>query len=160
MELPTTPEEIDIEDFFKVDLRVAKVIDAQHVEKANKLLKLTLDLGLKKVKPQPQVEQKSPEENINTTTTTEELKPTVESQVTESPVQPERDIRTVFSGIKAYYSPEQLIGKNVIYCANLKKRTMKFGVSEGMVLCASDEEGKKVLYTTTDDGSEPGMRVF
>jgi tRNA-binding EMAP/Myf-like protein len=36
---------------------------------------------------------------------------------------------------------------------------MKFGVSEGMILCASDAEGKQIFLTGTDNGAQPGMKV-
>ena len=56
--------------------------------------------------------------------------------------------RNVFSGIKSAYQPEQLIGKLTVLVANLAPRKMKFGVSEGMVLCASaaDEKADPGLY--------------
>ena len=47
--------------------------------------------------------------------------------------------RTVFSGIRAAYRPEQLLGRQVVVVANLAPRKMRFGVSQGMVLCASAE---------------------
>jgi methionyl-tRNA synthetase len=50
--------------------------------------------------------------------------------------------RNVFSGIKSAYQPEQLIGKLTVMVANLAPRKMKFGVSEGMVLCASSKDEK------------------
>lgn len=50
--------------------------------------------------------------------------------------------RNVFSGIKSAYQPETLIGKYTVMVANLAPRKMKFGVSEGMVLAASDADEK------------------
>ena len=47
--------------------------------------------------------------------------------------------RNVFSGISANYTPEDLVGRYVVMIANLAPRKMRFGVSEGMVLCASGE---------------------
>ena len=106
---------IGIEDFAKIDLRIARVVAAEHVPGADKLLKLTLDIG----EPQP---------------------------------------RTVFAGIKPSYDPSQLDGKFTVMVANLAPRKMKFGLSEGMVLAASDERGGPfVLFP--DEGAEPGMRV-
>ena len=107
-------EEINYADFAKLDLRVAHIIDAKAVEKSNKLLQLTLDIG--------------------------------------------SETRNVFAGISSAYEPEQLIGKQVIMVANLAPRKMRFGISEGMVLCAgSDDDGLFVLHP--DDGAKPGMRV-
>ena len=109
---------IALEDFSKVDLRIAKIVNAEHVEGAEKLLKLTLDIG--------------------------EARP-----------------RTVFAGIKAAYDPATLIGRHTVMVANLAPRKMKFGLSEGMVLAASDVDGKTAgLYLLeADAGAQPGMRV-
>ena len=49
------------------------------------------------------------------------------------------EMRQVFSGIRSSYAPEQLVGRLVIVVANLEPRKMRFGVSAGMVLCASGD---------------------
>ena len=108
-------EQINIDDFLKVKLRVAKVIKAAHVDGADKLLQLTLDVGAE-------------------------------------------GSRTVFAGIKAKYSPEQIEGKLVVLVANLAPRKMKFGLSEGMVLAAGPG-GEDVFLLSPDSGAEPGMEV-
>jgi methionyl-tRNA synthetase len=111
--------EITIDDFTKIDLRVAKIVNAEHVEGSSKLLRLTLDVG-------------------------------------------EGRLRNVFSGIKSAYQPEQLVGKLTVLVANLAPRKMKFGVSEGMVLCASaaDEKTNPGLYLLDPmPGATPGMRI-
>jgi len=111
--------EISIDDFTKMDLRVAKIVNCEHVEGSSKLLRLTLDVG-------------------------------------------EGRYRNVFSGIKSAYQPEQLIGKLTVLVANLAPRKMKFGVSEGMVLCASaaDEKTNPGLYLLDPmPGATPGMRI-
>ncbi|MDN5881844.1 MAG: methionine--tRNA ligase [Nitrosospira sp.] len=105
---------VTIDDFARIDLRVAKILNAEHVEGADKLLKLTLDIGLEQ--------------------------------------------RTVFAGIKSAYDPEQLKGRLTIMAANLAPRKMKFGMSEGMVLAAGDENGGPYLLAP-DEGAQPGMRV-
>lgn len=51
----------------------------------------------------------------------------------------------VFSGIRGSYSPEELLGRQVLVCVNLEPRKMRFGLSEGMILAASDEAGLSVL---------------
>jgi len=117
-EVSTVTEEsayISIDDFTKVDLRIARIVNAEHVEGAEKLLKLTLDIS--------------------------EEKP-----------------RQVFAGIKSAYDPETLKGRLTVMVANLAPRKMKFGMSEGMVLAASDERGGPFILSP-DDGAEPGMRV-
>jgi methionyl-tRNA synthetase len=111
--------EISIDDFTRIDLRVAKIVNCEHVEGSSKLLRLTLDVG-------------------------------------------EGRYRNVFSGIKSAYQPEQLIGKLTVMVANLAPRKMKFGVSEGMVLCASskDEKANPGLYVLEPvAGAQPGMRI-
>ena len=110
---PLKPE-IDIDDFNKVDLRVALITDAKAVEGADKLVELTLDIGL--------------------------------------------ESRTVFAGIKAAYSPADLIGRRTVMVANLKPRQMRFGLSSGMVLAAGPG-GSDLFILTPDEGSTPGMRV-
>jgi methionyl-tRNA synthetase len=65
----------------------------------------------------------------------------------------------VFSGIRAAYSPEQLIGRHVILVANLAARKMRFGISEGMVLCAAGEQDGQLFLLTVDQGALPGMKV-
>lgn len=114
---PLLPE-ITYDDFAKIDLRIAKVVKAEHVPDADKLLKLLVDIG-----------------NGQT--------------------------RQIFSGIKAAYQPEQLEGKQVVIVANLAPRKMRFGLSEGMIIVASEEnEGSKVLkIVSPEEGATPGMRV-
>ncbi len=68
------------------------------------------------------------------------------------------EVRQVFSGIRSSYSPEQLVGRLVIAVANLEPRKMRFGVSAGMVLCASGTEGG-VFLLSADSGAQPGMKV-
>lgn len=115
---PVAPE-IKIDDFAKVDLRIAKIVNCEHVEGSDKLLRLTLDVG-------------------------------------------EGRMRNVFSGIKAAYQPQDLIGKLTVLVANLAPRKMKFGVSEGMVLAAShaDEKANPGIFVLEPvEGATPGMRV-
>ena len=66
--------------------------------------------------------------------------------------------RQVFAGIKSAYDPATLVGRLTVMVANLAPRKMRFGLSEGMVLAASDERGGPFLLTP-DSGAEPGMRV-
>lgn len=48
--------------------------------------------------------------------------------------------RTVAAGIKAWYSPEDLVGKQIVFLANLEPRELRGVVSQGMILAAGDEE--------------------
>lgn len=106
--------EITIEDFEKIDLRVAKVLAAERVKKADKLLKLTLDVG--------------------------------------------GATRQVVSGIAMHYSPEDMVGRNVIIVANLKPVKLRGILSEGMILAASGSDGRLVLATAEGE-VESGAKV-
>ena len=66
--------------------------------------------------------------------------------------------KQVFAGIKSAYDPATLVGRLTVMVANLAPRKMKFGMSEGMVLAASDDSpGLYIL--SPDSGAQPGMRV-
>lgn len=108
-------EQIGIDDFLKVDLRVARIIAAAEVPEARKLIRLTLGLG-------------------------------------------GESTRTVFAGIKSAYDPADLLGKLVVVVANLAPRTMKFGVSEGMIIAAGPG-GDDIFLLAPDEGAVPGQRV-
>lgn len=105
---------IGIEDFMKVELRVAKILNAETVEGSDKLLQLTLDAG-------------------------------------------EAEPRTVFSGIRGAYAPEALINRLTIVVANLAPRKMRFGMSNGMVLAAGNDDG--IFLLSPDSGAKAGDRV-
>ena len=114
LEAEPLTEECTFDEFVKSDLRIARIVVAEEVPEARKLLKLTLSLG--------------------------------------------GDVRkTVFAGIKASYSPEELQGRLVIFAANLAPRKMRFGISEGMVLAAGP--GKEAYLLAVDEGAVPGQRV-
>ena len=67
--------------------------------------------------------------------------------------------RQIFSGIRASYAePETLVGRSVVFIANLAPRKMRFGVSEGMILSAGLDGGALALLSA-DDGAQPGMPV-
>ena len=67
---------------------------------------------------------------------------------------------TVFSGIRAAYEPARLEGRLVLMVANLAPRKMRFGVSEGMVLCASGQDDAGGLFLLApDSGAVAGMKV-
>jgi methionyl-tRNA synthetase len=104
---------MNFNDFMKVDLRVARIIKAEAVEGADKLLALTLDLG--------------------------------------------SETRTVFSGIKSSYQASDLEGRLTVLVANLAPRKMRFGISEGMVLAAGDDDG--IYLLSPDSGAQPGQRI-
>ncbi|SMC03248.1 methionyl-tRNA synthetase [Sulfobacillus thermosulfidooxidans DSM 9293] len=91
---PEQVNEITIEEFQKIDLRVGTIRHAEVVPNADRLLKLTVFDGLRE--------------------------------------------RTIVSGIRAHYNPEQLIGQQVVLVANLKPVKLRGILSEGMLLAGSD----------------------
>ena len=72
---------------------------------------------------------------------------------------PNPETRTVFAGIKSAYDPELLVGRLTVMVANLAPRKMKFGLSEGMVLAASDADSPGIFLLSPDSGAVPGMKV-
>ena len=111
---PDSDERIGLSEFLKVDLRIAKVVGAKHVDGSDKLLEVRVDLG--------------------------------------------DGERTIFAGIRTAYAPESLVGRHVVVVANLAPRTMRFGVSDGMILAAGPG-GEDIRLLDVDDGATPGMRV-
>ncbi|MBQ8953803.1 MAG: methionine--tRNA ligase [Clostridia bacterium] len=69
------------------------------------------------------------------------------------------ETRTVVSGIANYYAPEEMVGKTVVLVANLKPRKMRGILSEGMLLCAQDSEGKLKLVTIEGGDFASGMEI-
>ena len=90
-------EEVKIEDFGKMDLRVGTVLECEKVKKSDKLLKFLIDDGMNK--------------------------------------------RTIVSGIAQHYNPEDLIGQQVVFIANLAPAKIRGVVSEGMILSAVNADG-------------------
>lgn len=113
MEGITDINQISIEDFAKVELKVGEIITAEKVENADKLLKFSVKVG--------------------------------------------EETRTIVSGIAKYYSPGELIGKEVVVVANLKPAKLKGIMSEGMLLCAVD--GDKVVLITPMVKVNSGSKV-
>ncbi len=67
------------------------------------------------------------------------------------------DQRTVVSGIAEYYTPEEMVGKQISILVNLEPKSLKGIESQGMILCAQDQNGKLVLVspeTKVENGSE------
>jgi len=103
---------IQYDDFTKMDIRSATILEAEKVPKTKKLLKLKLDTGI--------------------------------------------DQRTVVSGIAEFFTPEEIIGKQVLVLANLAPRKLRGIESQGMILMANDTDGKLVFITPenkTNNGS-------
>lgn len=105
---------VGFEDFMKLDIRVGTVTECCKVPKADKLLQLKIDDGLKG--------------------------------------------RTIVSGIAKHYKPEELVGKQVCFIANLEPRKLKGVLSEGMILSAEDADGKLSVVSPAANVT-PGSEV-
>lgn len=103
----TAKPTITIDDFKKVDLRIARVTQAENVPKSEKLLKLQVDVGSEK--------------------------------------------RQIVAGIAQHYKPEDLVGKSIVVVFNLQPAKLMGQESQGMLLAASDSNGKLVVVTPSDD---------
>ncbi|MGH8250328.1 MAG: methionine--tRNA ligase [Steroidobacteraceae bacterium] len=68
-----------------------------------------------------------------------------------------KETRTIFAGIRGAYEPERLVGRHLVVVANMKPRKLRFGVSEGMALAASGDDG--LFLIAPDDGAIAGMKV-
>ncbi|QCX52334.1 methionine--tRNA ligase [Elizabethkingia sp. JS20170427COW] len=107
-------EEISFDDFTKIDLRVATILEAEKVEKADKLLKFKVDTGV--------------------------------------------DTRTVVSGVAEHFSPEELIGKQVMILLNLAPRKIRGIESQGMFLLTEKPDGK-LTFVTPDEAVKNGVQI-
>jgi len=67
--------------------------------------------------------------------------------------------RSVVSGIAKFYTPEEMVGKQVILVSNLKPAKLRGIPSEGMILCASDAEDKVLKLCTVEPGMEDGAYI-
>ena len=67
--------------------------------------------------------------------------------------------RQIVAGLKAFYDPESLVGKNLIIVANLAPRKMRGLESQGMLLAASTDDHSQVIIATTDADIAPGSAV-
>jgi methionine--tRNA ligase beta chain len=113
METPTNT--IQYDDFAKLDLRVATVLECKPHPNADKLLVLQIDMGGER--------------------------------------------RQICAGLRQYYQPEQLVGKQIVVVANLAPRTMRGEVSQGMLLAASNADHTKVIPIAPGEGAEAGYKV-
>jgi len=104
------PEEITIDQFAKIQLRVARIFEAEPLEGSDKLMKLQVVIG--------------------------------------------SDRRQIIAGIRKMYSPEDLIGRQIVVVANLKAAKLRGADSQGMVLAAVDENGDAILLQPEKEAPE------
>src|SRR3954462_8858750 len=112
----TNPTTINYDDFAKLDLRVATVLECRPHGKADKLLVLQIGLA-------------------------------------------GGERRQICAGLRQHYSPEQLVGKQIVVVANLAPRTMRGEGSQGMLLAATDAASGKVIFVTPSEGVGVGSKV-
>src|SRR3954471_23249826 len=116
MESTTPPTNvIQYDDFAKLELRVATVLECTAHPNADKLLVLQIDLGGEK--------------------------------------------RQICAGLRQFYSPETLVGKQIVVVANLAPRQMRGEISNGMLLAATDPTTGKVIVISPSEGTAPGSKV-
>lgn len=104
--MENAPTTIQFDDFAKLDLRVATVLECKPHDNADKLLVLQIDLGGER--------------------------------------------RQICAGLRHAYQPEQLVGKQIVVVANLAPRQMRGEPSQGMLLAASDDEGKIIVLSPSE----------
>ena len=100
-------EQISIDEFDKMELRIGEVIACEAVEKSKKLLCSQVRIG--------------------------------------------SEVRQILSGIRKYYTPEEMVGKKVVVITNLKPAKLAGLESNGMILCAEDAEGRLSVLTSEAD---------
>lgn len=108
---------ISIEQFDKIQLRVARILTAEKVNGSEKLLHFTVSLGAGE------------------------------------------PVRSVVSGIAKFYTPEEMVGKQVVLVSNLKPAKLRGIPSEGMILCASDAQDQVLRLCTVEPGMEDGAYI-
>lgn len=129
-----------IDDLIKLEFKVGTILEAEEIEGSEKLLKLKVDLGVKKV-------EVVSEESGGGEVVTEE------SQSNEE----ERDIRQVLSGIKLYYKPEDLKGRQYVFITNLEPRKMMGLESQAMIMAA--DAGEDVVLLVPEKQVPAGAKI-
>src|SRR3954464_11066969 len=112
----TTQTTINYDDFAKLDLRVATVLECKPHANADKLLVLQIELA-------------------------------------------GGERRQVCAGLRAFYQPEQLVGKQIVVVANLAPRQMRGEISNGMLLATTDSASGRVITISPSEPVSPGSKV-
>lgn len=143
---------VTIEDFAKLEFKVGKVLSAEEVEGSERLLKLTVDFG-----PAENVEFDSSEEISIDENPELSLKGQEDGEVEGSFNEQKTEIRQILSGIKKWYSPDELKDKQFIFITNLEPRKMMGMESQGMLLAAEGEE--KPVPLIPQEEVVPGSKI-
>ena len=117
----------NIDDFKKIEMKIGTIKVAEYIEGADKLLRLEVDFGMKQVAAE------------------------------DGSMKEEPDIRQILSGIREYYQPEQLIGRQCPFITNLEPRTMRGLTSHGMILAVGLPNGVSLLHP--DKEIPPGTEL-
>jgi len=77
------------------------------------------------------------------------------------PVRIGNEERTILSGIKQWYKPEDMVGKKVMICCNLEPRKIAGEMSQGMIVAAESADGKMISLMVPDNGEMPsGSEIY
>lgn len=109
------PANIEYNDFAKIQLKIATILEAKAHPNADKLLVLRVDVG--------------------------------------------GEQRQICAGIKAWYPPETLVGKQIVVVANLAPRPLRGEISQGMLLAATDSATGNVIVISPEKPAAPGSGV-
>ena len=117
-----------IDDFKNIEMMIGTILKAEYIEGADKLFRLEVNFGTK------------------------------DSTQEDGTIKQEADIRQILLGIREYYQPEQLIGKQCPFVTNLEPRTLRGLVSNGMILAVGSADGGAVLLHP-DKVTPPGSKL-
>lgn len=130
-------EHISIDDFGKVEIRVGKILTADIVEGSEKLLKLSVDFGLKPSAAADGSPDHSDQNGLEGT----------------------NDIRQVVSGIRAYAPVSELVGRSYLFVTNLVPREIMGFESQAMVVACGGKDEPFALFAPTNNEVIPGSRI-
>ena len=128
-----------IDEFHNIEMKVGTILKAEYIPGADKLLRLEVDFGFLPQKDTAPVDE--PPVSVDAT----------------GVLAPKRDIRQILSGIREYYEPEMLVGKQCPFVTNLPVRTMRGLESHGMILAVGIEKGIALLHP--DKPVPPGSEL-
>ncbi|MFZ2038945.1 MAG: hypothetical protein WAV11_03335 [Minisyncoccia bacterium] len=140
---------INYDEFKKVEITIGKIISAEKMPNADKLLILKVDFGNKAL---PVVEEPKVKEGESEEKPIENAIPVVTT--------PERDIRQIVSGISAFFpEPEKLIGTQCAFVTNLEPRMIRGYQSNGMILAVGGENGEPFSLFRMGEEIAPGAQA-
>jgi len=145
------------DDFKKLELKIAKILSAERVEGSEKLLKLQIDVGEKILKDAESTIQEAAGDEKEAVSGEEE------EEIGNSDTNGEKDVaqkiktRQLIAGIGKSYSPEELVGMEIVIIANLEPRKIMGLESQGMLLAAGDGKGPILIVPQKD--AEPGTKI-